>query len=217
MPTLDEEESFRGLVPTLTGVADQIIISDGGSRDATTAIARRAGFQVVAGPPGRGPQLNRGAAAASAAILVFLHADTLLPPCGIEKVRACIAAGAVGGGFRVCFDHPAPIFALGSRIVNLRTRLTRAPLGDQCQFTTAQAFRQLGGYREWPILEDVDFARRLKRLGRISIIDDPVTTSARRFVHRGITATVANNWLIFGLYFLGISPHRLAKLYRRGG
>lgn len=216
VPTLDEEDAIRGLLPELAGIADQVIVSDGGSRDGTLSAARSAGAHVVTGPPGRGPQLNRGAAAASAAILVFLHADTRLPSGGVEKIRSSVAAGAVGGGFQVRFDHPAPIFSLGSGIVNLRTRLTRAPLGDQCQFATQQAFHQLGGFREWPILEDIDFARRLKRLGKVAIIGDPVTTSARRFERGGIFSTIANNWLIFGLYFSGVSPHRLAKLYRRG-
>jgi hypothetical protein len=89
------------------------------------------------------------------------------------------------------------------------------PLGDQAQFATAQAFRALGGYRDWPILEDLDFARRLKRHGRVALVERPVTTAARRFVERGVVATVATNWLIWGLFLAGVSPHRLAGLYRQ--
>ncbi|HEX5760816.1 MAG TPA: glycosyl transferase, partial [Thermoanaerobaculia bacterium] len=117
--------------------------------------------------------------------------------------------------FRVRFDADRPALRLGARLINLRTRATGVPLGDQAQFVTAAAFRRLGGFREWPILEDLDFARRLKRLGPLALVERPVTTAARRFVERGVVATVATNWLIWGLFFAGISPHRLARLYRQ--
>ena len=160
--------------------------------------------------------MNRGAAAAPAAdLLLFLHADTQLPPGGVELARAAVEAGAVGGGFLVRFDVDRPSLRLGERLINLRTRATRVPLGDQAQFATAAAFRSLGGYRDWPILEDLDFARRLKRLGKVALVERPVTTAARRFVERGVAATVATNWLIWGLFFAGFPPHRLARLYRQ--
>ncbi|MEJ2084398.1 MAG: TIGR04283 family arsenosugar biosynthesis glycosyltransferase [Acidobacteriota bacterium] len=215
VPTLDEEHSIQALLPELVGVADEVIVSDGGSHDGTVAVSKALGALVVEGRPGRGPQLNRGAAAASSDIFVFLHADTHLPRGGIDQIRLAISAGGVGGGFHIRFDHPTPIFGLGSRIVNLRTSLTRAPLGDQAQFVSRSAFERLAGFRDWPILEDVDFIRRLRKLGEIAIIESPALTSARRFVQGGITATIANNWLIFGLYFLGASPDRLSRLYRR--
>jgi len=215
VPTLDEEEALARHLPAALLAADEVVVSDGGSRDGTVELARRLGARVVAGPPGRGGQLNRGAAACSAGLLLFLHADTALPPGGLELARAAVAAGAVGGGFRVRFDVDRPAQRLGARLINLRTRLTRVPLGDQAQFATAEAFRALGGYRDWPILEDLDFGRRLKRHGRVALVERPVTTAARRFVERGVVATVATNWLIWGLFFAGVSPHRLAGLYRQ--
>lgn len=215
MPTLDEEQSIQGLLPELLGAADEVIVTDGGSRDRTVPASRALGARVVEGRAGRGPQLNRGAAVASSDVLVFLHADTHLPGGGIDRIRNAVSTGRIGGGFHIRFDHPTPIFGLGSHIVNLRTSLTRAPLGDQAQFVTRSAFESLGGFRDWPILEDVDFIRRLRRLGGIAIIESPALTSARRFVQGGIAATIANNWLIFGLYFLGVSPDRLSRLYRR--
>ena len=215
VPTLDEEEALARHLPAALLAADEVVVSDGGSRDGTVALARRLGARVVAGPPGRGGQLNRGAAACSADLLLFLHADTALPPGGVELARAAVAAGAVGGGFRVRFDVDRPAQRLGARLINLRTRMTRVPLGDQAQFVSAEAFRALGGYRDWPILEDLDFGRRLKRHGRVALVERPVTTAARRFVERGVVATVATNWLIWGLFFAGVSPHRLAGLYRQ--
>jgi rSAM/selenodomain-associated transferase 2 len=216
VPALDEEEALGRTLPAALAAADEVVVSDGGSRDRTLAVARALGARTVTGPPSRGGQLNRGAAAAPAAdLLLFLHADTLLPPDGVELARAAVAAGAVGGGFLVRFDVDRPSLRLGARLINLRTRATRVPLGDQAQFATAAAFRRLGGYRDWPILEDLDFARRLKRLGRVALVGRPVTTAARRFVERGVAATVATNWLIWGLFFAGVPPHRLTRLYRQ--
>ena len=205
---------MRVLLPEVLNVADEVIVSDGGSKDDTVGAAQELGATVVMSEPGRGPQLNRGAHEASSDLLLFLHADTHLPDNGIDLIRMAVTSGHVGGGFHIRFDDPRSIFGLGSRVVNLRTSLTRSPLGDQAQFATKQAFQSLDGYRDWPILEDLDFIRRLKRLGSLAIIKHPARTSARRFAQGGIIATIANNWLIFGLYFLGVSPQHLSRLYR---
>lgn len=194
-------------------VADEVVVSDGGSRDGTREVATSLGARVVVGPAGRGPQLNRGAAATGADLLLFLHADTALPPGGVEAVRGAAALGCRGGGFRVRFEPATPLMRLGAVLVNARTRLTRLPLGDQAQFATRTAFVELGGYRDWPLLEDLDFARRLKRQGHVTILPLAVATSARRFRRQGAARTVATNWLIWGLFLCGVSPWRLARLY----
>lgn len=214
MPTLDEEEALQLHLPLILGVADEIVVSDGGSRDGTVGVARRLEVPVVSGPPGRGPQLNRGARATTAETLLFLHADTRLPAGAVDAVRAAVEAGTVGGGFLVRFDDPGLLYRFGSRMVNLRTRLTRSPLGDQAQFVTREAFEQLAGFREWPILEDLDFIRRLKRLGEPTIVAQQVMTSSRRYVEGGPVRTVLRNWLIWALYFSGVPPQRLARLYQ---
>ena len=213
VPALNEEDSLRRHLPAALAAADEVVVSDGGSTDRTVEVARELGARAVTGPPGRGGQLNRGAAAATADVLLFLHADTTLPPGGARAVRAAVAQGAAGGAFLVRFDSGG-IMRLGARLVNLRTRLTRLPLGDQAQFVTRETFDRLGGFREWPILEDLDFARRLRRTGRIVLLEDRVTTGARRYRRQGVLRTVAVNWLIWFLFFLGVSPHRLARLYR---
>lgn len=214
IPALDEEESLRRHLPAALAAADEVVVSDGGSRDRTPELARELGARVVVGPASRGGQLNRAAAAAGADVLLFLHADTALPPGALDAVRAAVAAGAAGGGFQMRFDSGRPLLRLAGRLVDLRTRLTRAPLGDQAQFATREAFHELGGFREWPILEDVDFIRRLGRRGRIAVLPLAVTTSARRYEAGGVLRTAARNWWIWGLYALGVSPHRLARLYR---
>lgn len=215
VPTLDEEENLRGLLPTLEAECDGVVVSDGGSTDGSVEVARRLGARVVAGPPGRGGQLNRGAAAAAdAEILLFLHADTRLPPGAGDRVRRAVAEGAAGGAFRLRFDHPLLRLRLAARLINLRTRLTGVPLGDQGQFVTREAFRALGGFRDWPILEDLDLMRRLKRHGPTVLLDPPVVTAARRYLSGGYLRTIARNWLIWLLYACGVSPHRLARLYR---
>ena len=215
VPTLNEEDSLRRHLPAALAAADEVIVSDGGSRDGTVEMARRLGARVVEGPPGRGGQLNRGAAAAQADIFLFLHADTTLPPEGGARVREAIGRGAPGGAFLVRFDVDRPMQRLGARLINGRTRWLRVPLGDQAQFASRETFESLGGYRDWPILEDLDFALRLRRLPGMALIEAPVTTGARRFIEQGAVRTVAINWLIWLLFLCGVSPHRLARLYRQ--
>ncbi len=215
VPTLNEERALRAYLARAKAEADRLIVSDGGSTDATLDIAREMGATIVSGPPGRGVQLNRGAAAApDADVLLFLHADTVLPPGSGDAIRRAIGSGAAGGAFYVRFDADRPLFRLGNRIVNLRTRLTRRPLGDQAQFVRRDVFEQLGGYRDWPILEDLDFAGRLNRAHGLALLKGPAVTAARRFVEGGITKTIATNWLIWLLFAFGVSPERLARLYR---
>jgi uncharacterized protein len=215
VPTLDEEDTVRRHLPAALAVADEVIVADGGSVDNTVAVARALGAQVVEGPAGRGGQLNRGAAAATADVLLFLHADTTLPARGVERIRAAVAAGAPGGAFYLRFDVDRPTQRLGARLINWRTRRLRVPLGDQAQFVTRETFDRLGGFRDWPILEDLDLALRLRRLPGFTLIAEPVTTGARRFVEQGAVRTVATNWLIWLLFLCGVSPQRLARLYRQ--
>lgn len=218
VPTLNEEASLARNLPAALAVADLVVVSDGGSGDGTVKVAQGLGARVVGGPPGRGGQLNRGAAAAIEAgteLLLFLHADTTLPAGADRALRAAAAAGAWGGAFFLRFDSDRRELRLGQWLINARTRLTRLPLGDQAQFATREAFQRLGGFPDWPLLEDLSFAWRLRRSGKMVLIADRVTTSARRFVERGAVRTVATNWTIWILFLLGVKPQRLARLYRQ--
>lgn len=215
IPTLDEQAALEDNLPRLIGIADELVISDGGSRDQTTEIARRFGVRIVSGSIGRGPQLNRGAHATSSRVLLFLHADTQLPAGAIARVRHAIGSGSVGGGFDTKFSDDRLIYRFGSAMVWLRTRFSRTPLGDQAQFATREAFDQIGGFKDWPILEDLDFIRRLRRVGKLTVLPGPALTSARRYVEGGPVRTLVNNWWIWSLYMLGVPPARLAKRYRQ--
>jgi rSAM/selenodomain-associated transferase 2 len=215
MPTLNEEAVLRRTLGAALALADEVVVSDGGSTDRTVEVATELGARTVSGAPGRGGQLNRGAALARADVLLFLHADTTLPASAPDRIRAAVAAGALGGAFLLRFDVDRPKLRLGAWLINQRTRLTRLPLGDQAHFVTRSTFLSLGGYREWPILEDLDFAWRLRKLRRMALLDDEVTTGARRFLEGGVLRTVLTNWLIWALFCLGVSPYRLARLYRQ--
>ncbi|HTQ80031.1 MAG TPA: TIGR04283 family arsenosugar biosynthesis glycosyltransferase [Thermoanaerobaculia bacterium] len=215
VPTLNEEEALARTLPAALSQADEVVISDGGSTDRTRQIAEELGARTVCGPPGRGGQLNRGAAAAQADLLLFLHADTELPPNAAARIRTAVAEGALGGAFFLRFDVDRPQLRLGAWLINQRTRLTRLPLGDQAHYATRALFERLGGFKDWPILEDLDFAWRLRKEGQMKMIDDRVTTAARRFLEGGVIRTVATNWLIWSLFCVGVSPHRLARLYKQ--
>lgn len=214
IPTLDEESSLRRSLPAILSAADEVVVSDGGSRDQTLRTAQELGARVITGAPGRGPQLNRGVASTTSDVLVFLHADTRLPPGAIPAIREAVGSGKIGGGFQVRFDTDNRVMAVGSKLVKLRTRLTRSPLGDQAQFVRRTTFDELGGFRNWAALEDLDLIRRMKRCGEVVVLPLEATTSARRYLEDGIGRTVALNWLIWALYFAGVPAERLARLYR---
>ena len=214
IPTLDEESALRRSLPAILSAADEVVVSDGGSRDQTLRTAQELGVRVITGAPGRGPQLNRGVASTTSDVLVFLHADTRLPPGAVPAIREAIGSGKIGGGFQVRFDTDNRVMAVGSKLVQLRTRLTRSPLGDQAQFVRRTTFDELGGFRNWAALEDLDLIRRMKQCGEVVVLPLEATTSARRYLEDGIGRTVALNWLIWGLYFAGVPAERLARLYR---
>ena len=216
IPTLDEEKTLEATLEQALRIGDQVCVSDGGSSDSSLSIARNLGVDVVEGPAGRGGQLNRGAAATDGDTLLFLHADTRLPDNARLLIQAALEEGGPGGGFHARYDSgPRGLQSLGNWLIRRRTAWTRSPLGDQCQFVRRDVFDKLGGFQDWPILEDLDFIRRLKREGSVSLLDPPVITSARRFESQGVLRTTATNWLIWGLYFSGTRPEKLAELYRR--
>jgi rSAM/selenodomain-associated transferase 2 len=215
VPTLDEERVLGATLARLRLVADQIVVADGGSRDATLALAEAHGATVVAGARGRGAQLASGARAAHGDLLLFVHADTLVPENAGELIRRAIDAGAVGGAFRIRFDSPGWRYRLGETVASWRSVVTRLSLGDQAQFVRRDVYERLGGFRDWPLFEDYDFARRLRRAGPIAILRTPVVTSARRFERRGPLRTVLFNWWLLARFALGTSPHELARSYDR--
>jgi len=215
IPTLNEANRIG---QTLSGLVGQpgveVIVADGGSQDQTTALASAAGARVIATPLGRGSQQNAGARAAQGEVLLFLHADTLLPEDFAGQIRAALTQpGIVAGAFRFAIAAPGWRFRLLARCANLRAAWLGLPYGDQALFLPAARFQAMGGFREIPLLEDVDLALRLRKMGRIALLATPAHTSARRWQRLGWLRATALNQLILLGFFCGISPERLARWY----
>jgi hypothetical protein len=215
IPALDEEAMIAASIASArTAGVREIIVVDGGSRDATIATARAAGAHVIESAPIRGKQLNDGAKSASSEAIIFLHADTLLPENAAHAVSGAIESGYEFGGFRLRFLEKSRRLRFVANMINLRTTLTLSPWGDQAQFITRAAFENVGGYREIAIMEDYDLAQRMRRRGKSILLPHFIETSGRRFLTKGIVATTARNWRIVASYRLGVDPERLARMYR---
>ena len=211
IPTLDEAATVAEAIGAAREALPdpEVIVVDAGSGDGTAAAAAAAGAAVLAAPGTRAEAMNAGAAAAHGDVLVFLHADTLLPAgAGAAIAAALDRAGA--GAFRIGFDRPRPLV---ERIVNARSRWLKVVYGDQALFASRAAFERAGGYRPLPIMEDRDLVTRLRRSGGLVIVPLAVTTSARRHRSDGHARTLARSWLIQLLYTLRVPPERLARLY----
>ncbi len=216
IPTLNEENQIGSVVEhAFRAGAAEIIVSDGGSRDSTVEIARGLGCRVIGAPRGRSFQMNAGAGEAKGEILLFLHADTLLPPEAGDCVRQALRdPGVVGGRFDIRMDRRGIRYSLLSRLINGRSRLTRISTGDQAIFVRREVFTRLGGYAEISLMEDVELSRRLKRIGRVACLRSAVVTSARRWERGGWLNTVLLMWWLRFLYAIGVAPDRLRRYYR---
>ena len=219
IPTLNEE---RHIAATLRAVgrslSHEVIVVDGGSTDGTVRRAQEAGGTVLSSKPGRARQMNAGAARAEGGLLLFLHADTLLPPGWAEVVhralsRAGVAAGAFG--FRIAGDFAGK--SVVEWATGFRSRWLQRPYGDQGLFLARALFEEMGGFADLPIMEDYEFSARLRPRGRIVTVREAALTSARRWQTLGVVrTTLRNQWMLAG-YHLGVSPRKLAARYRAIG
>ena len=199
IPVLDEAVRLPGVLDALGAipeVAERIVV-DAASRDASAAVAAAHGARVLsARRRQRAAQLNQGAAAARCPVLLFVHADTLLPPgAGARIVSALDDARVVGGAFRRRFASASPVLATSARLGDLRARWWGISFGDQAQFVRRAAFDHLGGFADCPQAEDLDLARRLGRLGRLAMLGPPVRSSPRRFGDAPLTVGLRDLWL----------------------
>ena len=214
LPGLVAEHSF-----------DQIIVVDGGSSDASVEVVCKFMSSTVPGsssvpcliqvPRGRGRQMHAGAQAADADVLVFLHADTRLPPFAAERIRDAICDNHLWGRFDVRLSGRHFLFRLIERLMNWRSALSGIATSDQAIFVRSDVYRMVRGFASLALMEDIELSRRLKSVARPARLTGPVIVSSRRWEERGIIRTALLMWTLRLLYWLGISPERLARLYYR--
>jgi len=217
MPVLNEEAVLERYLLPLTQQCTlheyELLIVDGGSTDATVAIAERYG-RVIHSERGRASQMNCGAKAARGNILIFLHADTLLPERAFDAIeQALTSSRIVAGAFRVCFNCDKLPYKLVAFATNLRSRLSNIFTGYQAYFIRAESFRAIGGYPEQPLMEDLEIIARLCKIGKVVLLPYYVTTSARRHEKIGLMRSVLFMWYLRTLYKFGTSPSRLQQMY----
>ncbi|HWE37940.1 MAG TPA: TIGR04283 family arsenosugar biosynthesis glycosyltransferase [Isosphaeraceae bacterium] len=216
IPTLNEATT---IITTLGALAEQgaddVIVADAASPDGTALLAATAGAVVIDSPRGRGAQQNRGARRASGDVLLFLHADCRLESGAVASLRRFLRANprVPGGCFRMRVDDPDPRFRLIDSAAHLRAGLLGLPYGDQGIFATRRAFDLVGGFPETRLMDDVLFAARLRRLGRLAVLPDRILVSARRWKRAGLVRQTLRNWALTALAAGGVHPDELARFY----
>jgi rSAM/selenodomain-associated transferase 2 len=207
-------EHIRQISP---GFDMELIVVDGDDHGNTVnAITSEQVIQMITAK-GRARQMNKGASRAKGEILLFLHADTELPANAFRSISSFLDSGEyAGGAFDLGIRSPRRIFRIIEKAVSLRTRLTGIPYGDQAIFVRRDYFEKMRGFRDIPLMEDVEFMRNLKRSGyRIGIIPDKVRTSSRRWDREGVLFCTLRNWILISLYLLGADPRKLERFYDR--
>ncbi len=217
MPALNEaagiEQTLLHLAPwRARGV--EVIVVDGGSHDGTAERAAAGADRVLAGPRGRARQMNAGAAVAQGQVLLFLHADTQLPALADKLIEQALSAGRAWGRFDVRIDGHSPMLRVVATLMNLRSRFSGIATGDQAIFVRADVFRQLGGYADQPLMEDIELSRRLRAVSKPACLRQRVSTSCRRWESRGVWRTIFLMWRLRWRYWRGESPEALAQAYR---
>lgn len=217
VPVLNESASIVPSLERLSVMRDagaEVIVVDGGSDDDTVALATSLCDRVVGSDRGRALQMNRGAADASGEVLLFLHADTVLPEGADQALETFRASDSAWGRFDVRLSGSRSLFRLIAFMMNQRSRLTGIATGDQAIFVRRSLFENLGGYRELPLMEDVELCRRLRRVSRPFCIRSPVVTDSRRWEQLGPWRTIVLMWRLRWRYWRGEDPAELARAYR---
>jgi rSAM/selenodomain-associated transferase 2 len=217
IPTLDEEATTGAALAALAPLRArgvEVVVVDGGSRDCTTVIAAPLTDRLLTAPRGRGAQMNAGASVATGDVLLFLHADTMLPADADRLViEGLTRSGSAWGRFDVWIEGNAPSLRLIATLMNLRSRVTGIATGDQAMFVVREAFSAAGGFSDIPLMEDVALSKQLKRIGLPLCLAARVTTSGRRWEQNGVLRTILLMWRLRFAYWLGAEPATLARQY----
>jgi rSAM/selenodomain-associated transferase 2 len=217
VPVLDEGEGIAASLDALArmrALGNEVIVVDGGSRDATIPRARLRADRVISAPRGRALQMNAGAAKAAGDVLLFLHADTRLPADADHVVlKGLEQSGRAWGRFNVRIDGRSPLLFLVGWLMNIRSQLTGIATGDQAIFVRRDAFHEAGGFAEIPLMEDIAFCKRLKRVSRPLCLSERAVTSGRRWDEHGVFPTIVLMWRLRLAYFFGADPKELAQQY----
>jgi rSAM/selenodomain-associated transferase 2 len=216
VPMLNEAGSVASTLMALRRGAPgaEIVVVDGGSIDLSVAIAQPLCDTVIGASRGRARQMNAGAREAHGEVLVFVHADTIVPSSFAADIASALSDPAVvGGRFDVKLDSSALPYRIIGAMISLRSRISRTGTGDQAIFVRREVFDRLGGFPDLELCEDLEFSRRLKRAGRVACLRARVTTSARRWNRDGLVRTVVRMWLIRAMYLMGVAPARLKRMY----
>ena len=217
LPVLDEATGIATALAALAPLRQrghELIVVDGGSRDGTRERCRGLADRVLEAACGRARQMNAGAAQACGEVLLFLHADSQLPPGAATQIAAALAAGARWGRFDVRIEGRSPMLRVVAAAMNRRSRWTGIATGDQAIFVQRALFEQIGGYPDQPLMEDVELSRRLRRVAWPACLRDRVSTSGRRWETRGVWRTILLMWALRWRYWRGASPEVLARAYR---
>ncbi|WP_294768336.1 TIGR04283 family arsenosugar biosynthesis glycosyltransferase [uncultured Rhodoferax sp.] len=217
VPVLNEVASLPELCDHLMFLSCQgaeVIVVDGGSEDGSADLIERMGFQLIRAPRGRALQMNVGAAAASGEVLLFLHADTRLPPSALQLVDGQVKSALAWGRFDVVIEGRSAMLKVIAWLMNRRSRITGIATGDQAQFMTRAAFDAVGGFPQQPLMEDIEISCRLRRLVPPICLTDRVHTSGRRWEQRGLWRTIFLMWRLRWAYWRGVPASQLAKAYR---
>jgi rSAM/selenodomain-associated transferase 2 len=216
VPMLNEATTIASTLHALRRGAPhaEIIVADGGSVDASVAIARPLCHVLISASRGRASQMNAGARVSHGDALVFVHADTIVPSTFAADIASALSDPAVvGGRFDVQLDARNLPYRVIGAMISLRSRISGTGTGDQAIFVRRDVFDRLGGFPDFELCEDLEFSRRLKRAGRVACLRARVTTSARRWSRDGVVRTVIRMWLIRAMYLAGVPPARLKRMY----
>lgn len=218
IPVYNEAQVLPDALTALGGLSmgssDCIVFIDGGSTDQSRALIEAGGFRCITSAPGRAKQMNTGMKNTHSDIILYLHIDTSISSCNISNIKKSYKQGYISGRFDISLSNSSVTHRIISFFINMRSRMTKIATGDQGMFVRRDILSKIGGFRDIPLMEDIELSSRLRRLGKVACLRDKLVTSSRRWEDHGIFRTVYLMWKLRFLYWLGVSPQKLTKMYR---